>query len=142
MTKKKTTSKKKTNKRKEDKQSKKETIAKKKNAAKEAEKVVVEKKSSEKGVVSEKSSVEKEEHDNYTNPSPAFANMPSKEELEQRIKEWNEKYPIGTKCKSDLRPEIVTTRTKAQLLFGHRLAVYMEDYNGYFDLEELTPIEE
>ena len=32
----------------------------------------------------------------------------------------------------------LTTRTSAIELFGHRAAVYMEGYNGYFDLDEIA----
>lgn len=30
------------------------------------------------------------------------------------------------------------TRTEAMVLFGHRAAVYLKGYNGYFDLGELV----
>jgi hypothetical protein len=34
--------------------------------------------------------------------------------------------------------DALTTRTPAIVLFGHRAAVYMEGFNGYFDLDELS----
>lgn len=57
------------------------------------------------------------------------------------IKDWNSKYPIGTKvtCKG-YETELVT-RTEAVLLFGHRAGVYMDGYYGYFDLTEIKPVE-
>jgi len=57
------------------------------------------------------------------------------------VSEWNLKYPIGTKVKSTIMDnDELETRTEALVLFGHRAAVYMKDYNGYFDLNELKAI--
>ncbi len=69
---------------------------------------------------------------------------PSEEEQQAKIDKWNEWYPIGTKVTSDIYPEEenLVTKTKAVLLFKHRLAVYLENYNGYFDLEETRPVEQ
>lgn len=58
-----------------------------------------------------------------------------------KVAAWNAKYPIGTKVKSlSLDYENLETRTAAVVLFGHRAAVYMKDYNGYFDLDEIAPL--
>jgi malonyl CoA-acyl carrier protein transacylase len=58
----------------------------------------------------------------------------------QLVRDWNSKYPIGTAVKSSLPGyEQLQTRTEAVTLFGHRAAVYLQGYNGYFDLEELQP---
>ena len=67
---------------------------------------------------------------------------PTEEEQQEKINKWNQWYPIGTKVISDIYPEEenLVTRTEAVLLFKHRLAVYLEGYNGYFDLEETHPI--
>ena len=47
---------------------------------------------------------------------------------------------MGTRVQSTLVPgERLVTRTPAVVLFQHRAAVYLEGYNGYFDLEELAP---
>ncbi len=54
------------------------------------------------------------------------------------VSEWNQKHPVGTKVKSlTLDYDELKTRTEAVVLFGHRAAVYMEGYNGYFDLTEI-----
>ncbi|MEW6991518.1 ACP S-malonyltransferase [Colwelliaceae bacterium 6441] len=55
------------------------------------------------------------------------------------VNEWNQSHPVGTRVTSTL-PEYdeLETRTEAVVLFGHRAAVYMKGYNGYFDLNELT----
>lgn len=64
-------------------------------------------------------------------------------EIEEKVKAWNSSHPVGTKVKSlivdygDLE-----TRTEAIVLFGHRAAVYMKGYNGYFDLDEITPLQQ
>lgn len=60
---------------------------------------------------------------------------------EEKAKAWNLKYPVGTKVKSTLLDYAdLETRTAALVLFGHRAAVYMKNYNGYFDLDEVTPV--
>lgn len=57
---------------------------------------------------------------------------------EQKVLAWNRHYPIGTKARSKtLDYGDLVTRTPATVLFGHRAAVYMEGYNGYFDLDEV-----
>lgn len=62
-------------------------------------------------------------------------------DAEQLVKDWNSKNDIGTKVKSSKGEyDDLQTRTKAIVLFGHRAAVYMKDYNGYFDLTELTAV--
>lgn len=57
------------------------------------------------------------------------------------VAQWNENYAVGVKLKSDHFEEILETRTEAVLLFGHRAAVYMKGYNGYFDLKEVQPMQ-
>jgi len=59
----------------------------------------------------------------------------------EKVSTWNQKYPIGTKVKSTIMDyDDLETRTEAVVLFGHRAAVYMKGYNGYFDLDEVVPI--
>ena len=53
---------------------------------------------------------------------------------------WTRKYPVGTRVNSDIYDGELRTRTEALILFGHRAAVYMDGYNGYFDLRELKPV--
>lgn len=61
-------------------------------------------------------------------------------EAEEMVKLWNTSYPVGTKVSSILFEAELETRTEAMVLFGHRAVVYMKDYNGYFDLRELSPV--
>lgn len=64
------------------------------------------------------------------------------EQAKSRVDEWNRNYPIGTRVKSKLvDQEGLETRTEAVLLFGHRAAVYINGYNGYFDLTEIEPVQ-
>ena len=58
---------------------------------------------------------------------------------EQKVAAWNSRHPVGTGVKSVVAEHgALITRTPAVVLFGHRAAVYMEGFNGYFDLEELS----
>ncbi|RDZ28518.1 ACP S-malonyltransferase [Lysobacter silvisoli] len=58
---------------------------------------------------------------------------------EQKVAAWNSRHPVGTGVKSTVAAHgALITRTPAVVLFGHRAAVYMEGYNGYFDLDELS----
>ncbi len=57
------------------------------------------------------------------------------------VQRWNDEYPVGTRVRSrrgtygDLQ-----TATPATVLFGHRAAIYMNGYRGYFDLNEIEPV--
>ena len=64
-----------------------------------------------------------------------------KEVLNKKIDDWNNNYPIGTQVVVAGYEDKLDTRTKAMILFGHRAAIYMQDYKGYFDLDDVTPIE-
>lgn len=58
---------------------------------------------------------------------------------EQKVAAWNSRHPVGTGMKSVVAEHgALITRTPAVVLFGHRAAVYMEGFNGYFDLDELS----
>jgi malonyl CoA-acyl carrier protein transacylase len=58
---------------------------------------------------------------------------------EEKVAAWNRKYRVGTKVKSMIiEDEDLETRTQAVVLFGHRAAVYLTGYKGYFDLDELS----
>jgi malonyl CoA-acyl carrier protein transacylase len=60
---------------------------------------------------------------------------------EEKVIAWNRMYPIGTQVKSTIADyDDLETRTEAVVLFGHRAAVYMKGYNGYFDLDELAAV--
>jgi len=59
----------------------------------------------------------------------------------QKVAAWNSRYPVGTKVTSTVAGyQGLQTRTQAVVLFGHRAAVYMKGYNGYFDLDELAAV--
>ena len=59
----------------------------------------------------------------------------------EKVAAWNGKFPVGTRVKSLTRSyDSLETRTPAVVLFGHRAAVYMKGYNGYFDVDEVAPL--
>jgi len=60
---------------------------------------------------------------------------------EEKVSLWNRQYPVGTRIKSSFSDQDnLETRTEAVVLFGHRSAVYMKGFNGYFDLDEVIPL--
>lgn len=59
---------------------------------------------------------------------------------EQKVAAWNQRHAIGTRVRSSLMDDaVLETRTEALVLFGHRPAVYVKGYNGYFDIDEIAP---
>lgn len=56
---------------------------------------------------------------------------------QKKAADFNQICPVGSKVICKGQEEVLTTRTKAQVLFGHRAAVYVEGYEGYFDVEEI-----
>jgi malonyl CoA-acyl carrier protein transacylase len=73
-------------------------------------------------------------------PPPATASVDkSPHTLQQRIAQWNAQHPIGTKVQVTGYADLLETQTEALLLFGHRAAIYLKNYNGYFDLDDITP---
>lgn len=60
-------------------------------------------------------------------------------QAEEKVKAWNLENHVGTRVRSTLDGfDELETRTPAMVLFGHRAAVYMKGYHGYFDLDEVT----
>ena len=58
---------------------------------------------------------------------------------QEKVDWWNSKHPIGIKVFVDGYESSLETRTEAVVLFGHRAAIYMKGYNGYFALDEVNP---
>ncbi len=59
---------------------------------------------------------------------------------DQKVAAWNQRHAVGTRVRSSLMDDAtLETRTEAVVLFGHRPAVYVKGYNGYFDIDELAP---
>ncbi len=74
-------------------------------------------------------------------PAPAVHGdaAPRTGDANAKVEAWNQRYPVGTRVVSvQTSKEPLTTRTQALVLFGHRAAVYLEGYEGYFDLDELN----
>lgn len=60
--------------------------------------------------------------------------------LRQQINAWNRNYPVGTQVKTASLDGPVATKTQAMMLFGHRAAIYLEGYDGYFELSSIQPV--
>ncbi|MEA5576044.1 ACP S-malonyltransferase [Anabaena sp. UHCC 0451] len=59
--------------------------------------------------------------------------------VQEKVDLWNSTHPIGAKVSVIGYKSQLETRTEAIILFGHRAAIYMKGYNGYFALDEVTP---
>lgn len=77
-------------------------------------------------------------------------NKKTNKTAKEQVAEWNSKYPVGTVVmfRKDFKETRNgkeeawikrKTRTQAKILFGHRAAIYVEGYNGYFALDEVQP---
>jgi malonyl CoA-acyl carrier protein transacylase len=72
-------------------------------------------------------------------PTGAYDRATELAALQQRIDDWNRKHPLGSQVLVEGYDGPLVTRTKAMALFGHRAAIYLEGYNGYFELSDLRP---
>lgn len=59
--------------------------------------------------------------------------------VQEKVDRWNSTHMIGSKVYVKGYEGQLETRTGAIVLFGHRAAIYMKGYNGYFALDEITP---
>jgi len=69
-------------------------------------------------------------------PPPAPRATPSRT-AQERVADWNKRFPVGTMVHVKGYNEPLTTKTEAVILFGHRAAIYMQGYNGYFALDDV-----
>lgn len=67
---------------------------------------------------------------------PARAALPAADV----VAAWNRSHPVGTRVAAKGYEQPVATRTEAMVLFGHRAAVYLQGYNGYFALEDVRAV--
>lgn len=63
-------------------------------------------------------------------------------DAQQTVAAWNRSFPVGTRVRVKGYGDTLTTKTEAVVLFGHRAAVYMQGYNGYFALADVEPAAE
>ncbi len=77
-------------------------------------------------------------------PTPAATQPKPVEPLtpQQKVDDWNRSHPTGTQVNVKGYDQPLTTKTQAVVLFGHRAAVYMQGYNGYFALDDVEPLEQ
>ena len=61
------------------------------------------------------------------------------DKIKLKIDLWNQSNPVGTPVRVASLDNPLTTRSQAILLFGHRAAIYLQGYNGYFALDDVTP---
>ena len=64
---------------------------------------------------------------------------PTTEDADSIVAKWNRHHPVGTTVIAVGQSQPVRTRTPAMVLFGHRAAVYLEGYQGYFALSDIRP---
>lgn len=62
------------------------------------------------------------------------------EDIYQQVSRWNKAYRTGTRVSVKGYTQQLETRTEAVVLFGHRAAIYMKGYEGYFSLDEVTAL--
>lgn len=89
----------------------------------------------EEGVIEMKHNVKESK---YTHSEDSARYKHRIETAYQKVLDWNRLYPVGTRIKSREYKEELKTRTKAVVLFGHKAVLYVENYNGYFELDEIT----
>lgn len=59
----------------------------------------------------------------------------------ERVTAWNAAHPIGTKVRTVLlHGNELGTSSAAVILFGRRAAIYLQGYDGYFDLDQIEPV--
>jgi malonyl CoA-acyl carrier protein transacylase len=97
----------------------------------------------ESAISAESAAVELKSKPTATESSPpALTANFKKDDAAEQVRKWNSLYPVGTRVTSTMEGyDQLETRTQAVVLFGHRAAVYMKDYNGYFDLKEISPVD-
>jgi malonyl CoA-acyl carrier protein transacylase len=71
-------------------------------------------------------------------PAQPLPQSPAKT-AQQLVSDWNKSHPVGTMVIVKGYEQPLTTKSQAVILFGHRAAIYMQGYNGYFALAEVQP---
>ncbi|WP_394832287.1 ACP S-malonyltransferase [Pendulispora rubella] len=61
-------------------------------------------------------------------------------DVRRRIEDWNGRHPVGTRVRVEGYGEFMKTRSPAMVLFGHRAAIYLQGYDGYFVLDEVRRV--
>lgn len=80
---------------------------------------------------------------NHTEKGPTSASATSNQQpIDPAIdvKNWNDAYPVGTLVSVAGQQSPIKTRSPATILFGHRAAVYLEGFQGYFALSDIKPV--
>ena len=64
------------------------------------------------------------------------------EAVQREVDQWNAQQKIGAAVNAAGYEGPQTTRTEAMILFNQKPVIYLDGYNGYFDLSDVTPINE
>ncbi len=57
-----------------------------------------------------------------------------------RVARWNQSHPVDTPVVVAGYAEVKRTRSAAVVLFGRKPAIYLDGHQGYFDLDDVTPM--
>jgi malonyl CoA-acyl carrier protein transacylase len=60
--------------------------------------------------------------------------------LLSQVNNWNEQHKVGDKVNVQGGHQGLHTRTEAKILFGQKAVIYLEDYKGYFELDQVTAV--
>lgn len=85
-----------------------------------------------------KTAIDRTASDKPSNPVYDRENMIAS--LNAEINQWNKNHPIGTRVSVQAYEGVLETKSPALILFGHRAAIYLQGYNGYFALDEVKPL--
>lgn len=64
------------------------------------------------------------------------------EAVQREVDRWNAQQKVGAAVNAAGYEGPQTTRTEAMILFNQKPVIYLDGYNGYFDLSDVTPINE
>ncbi len=64
-----------------------------------------------------------------------------KNRLQALVDRWNAQNPVNSTVIVKNYAEPKVTRSEAMVLFDRKAVIYLKDHNGYFDLEDVVPVE-
>lgn len=64
------------------------------------------------------------------------------ERIQRQVDQWNAEQTVGAAVTVAGYEGPQSTRTEAMILFDQKPVIYLEGFNGYFDLPDVTPIAE
>ncbi len=79
-------------------------------------------------------------HQNKRSEIGIALTAPSLMDLNSQIDSWNKCHTIGTRVKITGDDKEHQTRSAAMLLLGHKAVIYLQNYKGYFALNEISAV--